>query len=101
MPRFSEERRKQWDAYQKHSTDFWGRLETKYGTKQKRHAECRLCGDMITAHEPLDMFDVLREHEKTHIEYEEWISLGKEFSITQLSGVWHDHDCVFGKCACQ
>jgi len=100
MPKLSESKRKQWEDYKHHSDDFWAMIEAKYHTKHKRHAECRLCGDMITAVEPDDAFEVLEKHERSHPEYAEWITLSEEFSLADLPKVLHDHDCVFVQCAC-
>lgn len=101
MPRITEELRKQWQEHQRHNTEFRDRIEAKYGKKHKRHAECRLCGNMVTAQQPEDVFDALSIHEQSHPEYAEWIALSREFSIMDLPKLFHDHDCVFVRCACQ
>jgi hypothetical protein len=100
MPKLSEECRRRWEEHQCHENDFWAKIEAKYHTKEKRHVECRLCGEMVTRIAPDDVFEALREHEKSHPEYEDWIALGREFSITDLPALLHDHDCTFVKCTC-
>jgi len=100
MPKLTEERRRQIQESQERERVFWHKVEQKYNTKKKRHAECRLCGDMVTAIEPDDVFDVLKKHEQSHPEYGEWVGLGKKFDFSDLRDMLHDHDCVFVKCAC-
>lgn len=100
MPKLSDESREKWREHERHSNAFYSKIEAKYQKNKKRHIECRLCGDMVTTIEPKDVFEVLLEHEKSHPEYDEWVALGREFPITALSGIWHDHDCIYVKCAC-
>lgn len=101
MPKLSDERRKQWDEHNQRTKEFWNKVEDKYHAKQKQHAECRLCGDMITAIEPNNVFDELEKHEQSHPEYKEWGELTRNNTdFLHIHELLHDHDCVFVKCSC-
>jgi hypothetical protein len=101
MPKLTDERRKQWEDNQRKTKEFWDMIESKYHRKQKRHAECRLCGDMITVIEPNDVYEELTKHEQAHPEYNEWKQLYKDdFGLFNLHEILHDHDCIFVKCSC-
>lgn len=100
MPKLTEERRKQIQERTERERIFWEKIEQKYHPKSKNHAQCRLCGNYVTAIEPKDVFDTLKKHEQSHPEYKEWDSLSDKFDFSDLRGMLHDHDCVFAKCAC-
>lgn len=101
MPKLTDEQRQQIQDHDKHYKDFWDKIENKYRKHQKRHANCRICGESITTTLPNDIFEVLVKHEKTHPEYDEWIKLNSEISVNNVLAAFHDHDCVNVKCACQ
>jgi hypothetical protein len=101
MPRLTDERRKQIQNHKQNKKNFWDNIETKYHKSLKRHSECRLCGEMITALEPKNAIEAMIEHEKKHPEYEEWVKLGQEIDFSFIRESLHDHDCIFIKCACK
>lgn len=100
MPKIDEKLRKRWDEYQRRSKEFGKRIEAKYHKMLKRHAECRICGQMITVTKPSNIFEALESHERSHPEYEELIALNKEFPLEDLPNLLHDHNCIFVKCSC-